>query len=149
MNGWTKYYSNDTNLVGTDLDVEAGSISWSMTPLKTMVACSLEHDDFHLKINGSGNYWHSDDYVVEVAPESGGEPLRIARRIQKQIRSSDLFAKVIAHISGKNFEIITYEALPEDISGIVELSELTDKWLTLELDLLDSVVRFKILDQQV
>lgn len=149
MNGWTKYYSNDTNLVGSDLDVEQELVSWSESSLDNMIACDLSHNDYFLKINGIGNYWQSDDYILDLSQPSGSPGTRICRRLQKQIDASEQYAKLIQHSVDKNFEVITYNEEQQDINGIVELATLTGKWLTLEIDLINDYVRFSILDSQV
>ena len=88
VNGWVKYFNDDTYEVGTDQDVAAGKASWRKGRLKDMVGASIH-------VNGTGaflfsdevtDFWHSDDYESSM---SNQQVRRITRRIQRKLGSKD------------------------------------------------------------
>lgn len=137
MGQWIKTFTDNSELIGTDLAVDAGIISWSKTPINLLSAL-LEHDNFIMKIVGLGNYWQSDSYE-SVYP--GPKATLIQRRIEKQIETSDNFIHILQNA---NTLQVFFNTKVTGGQFITIANSWIGQWLIVEYDLKLQVARYYI-----
>jgi hypothetical protein len=135
MGQWIKTFPDGSRLIGSDLAVEAGIVSWSKTPTDPLISASLEHHGFQIEIVGPGKYWQSDTYE-SVYPGPGSVLLQ--RRIERLITPSDNFMHVIQR---PKLLQVTFNTMVVGGQYVVVPKAWIGQWLILEYDLKLGIAR--------
>lgn len=134
MNGWIKRFADNSLETGSDDDVMRRISSWRRGRLDGIVGVELHHDNTNLYIDGTGEFWQSDDYEVLMLKS---EPELVKRRIQKKIHDNDIYMHVSSMAGIKVVSFLDWskrlEGGTDEIKKITE--DLIGKWFTLEYHL--------------
>ena len=134
MKGWSKILKTGRIEMGSDAEVEAGLASWTQGELEELQAVTMANGEVSIILFGEGEFWQSDDFLVEVGQES---PRKVVRRVEKKIVSADTYAS-LESLDGKNVWKISFDKEP---LGLIRRSiHLTDipgykigSWFIIEL----------------
>lgn len=85
MNGWIKYYADGSRYVGDDREVYAGRASWRKSSFHGLIRVDLVVDGEVRSLNGTGEYWQSDEF--EAVFPAGSRMVK--RRIQKRMEPGE------------------------------------------------------------
>jgi hypothetical protein len=141
---WIKYFTNGSQLVGTDRDIAAGLISWSKTPTN-LLSCSFEYDNFILNIVGPGEYWQSDTYE---SVYSNPAPKLIRRRIEKLIDSMDNYFRLIQ--KSDLLKVVFNSLKQEDGGKFIHIpSSWIGQWLIVEYDIKTKFSRYYLSENKI
>lgn len=149
MNGWIKRFTDGTYEAGIDKDVEQKRASWSRGRLTEMTSVELYHDKHLLIIEGTGEFWQSDDYEIDLLEST---PKLVKRRIQKKIKETDRFLMMSDKMPGYHYFSVQSSSMirPTGTSCTVPIKEgTTGQWLTVEVDLLKSKVIFNFKESRI
>jgi len=153
QNGWIKSYKNNTQLIGSDTEVEARRCSWSKSALDSMTSAYLQHSSIRIKIIGDGEYWQSDTLL---APFKSGEKVPSVyyeRRIQKLISIDDKYLIVKKPTPYYMVLETSSSNLVKNLDNIVDVlvfkSEEVGSWLVCELSLDPPSVRWYVSRERI
>jgi len=126
MKYWMKVFPSGGELYGSEIEEEAGLVSWSRTPC-VLKECVLQDGEEILHLKGEGAYWQSDRYEAVVAP---GEvkPTKVKRRIMRQVQPGEDFA-----FANRDNHYLTVDFTTKDPCTL----SMPDpgSWIVLEIDL--------------
>lgn len=140
MNGWCKYFTDDTSYEGTDIEVEQRLKSWRNSRQDNIRAVLVSDETVgRALLVGTGNFWQEDDLEVPMIFEGTVKGTRTARRIMKQIHEQD---QCLVIATDESPDLTTYslvswaiEVLPFNHQVIALESSDIGKWFVVELDL--------------
>jgi hypothetical protein len=139
--GWSKCLSNGELINGEDRLVDSGQASWSRTS-QDIHSVSLFHDSLFALLSGQGDFWQSDDFILQVGKDGKGH--RVTRRIQRRINNTDSCFLVIK----KDTSLCIY-LFPQQVDeGIQVTSDMINKWLTIEIDTIDNSTKWYLSDNR-
>ena len=142
-NGWIKYFTDNTQEIGSDQAVSARAASWRHGRLSGMVGTSVEYDGFTLRLSGLGTYWQSD--TMEVAwPNTHASTLR--RRISRYINPQDTLVRY--RIRDNEMVAVFNQELDEGRCILIP-KPWHNKWFVLEYELSTRKPRFYVSDKQI
>lgn len=131
MNGWIKKFADGSIETGSDDLVKRKLASWSKGRLDHLVEVELHQNGFEVTLEGTGEFWQSDDYDCDVG---GLTSSLVMRRIQKKINKHDRFLGISGYGPYKNFRLFSYKINPRE-ENIRRISEaMVGKWFTIEVN---------------
>lgn len=149
MNGWIKKFADGQTEVGTDRDVRRKRASWSRGRLSGMVGVSLQHEGTTVIIEGTGDFWQSDDLEVNFFEPT---PSYITRRLQKKLTEDDRWLLITSAPGGKYYKYEVLSLPPVELVGrqmFPVKQGVAGKWLTLEIDARTKSVIFDYKDDRI
>ena len=105
MDSWIKYFSDSSTEIGSDFLIQNKQASWSKGRLDSIIKVQIISNNYTVELCGSGNWWQSDDFIAKIHQQ----PIRIRRRIQKQIFDTDCF--IVADIKPEGTAISVCDIL--------------------------------------
>jgi hypothetical protein len=137
MGQWIKFFTDQTQIIGSDDLVQKGLVSWSRSRLDSMIGVTLEHNGNKLAIQGPGEYWQSDT-LESVYPGPGVRER--TRQIEKKIEACDRFFRIDLGISSTT---IYFGDMGK--GKVIPISkDKVGQWFILELDVSKGTTRFYI-----
>lgn len=120
--------------VGTDEDVSLKKASWSKGRLTGISSVEIHYNEARLIIEGTGEYWQSDDYEVDFGRKT---PTIITRRIQKKINTYDAFMCIYSVDKSMYIKVASFASdMGNTRNHIARIPDKNiGKWLTLEYNL--------------
>ena len=148
MNGWIKYFADGSMEVGRDEDIVSRHASWTRGRLENMFAVELHHEGHTIVIEGTGQFWQSDDLEAHVG--FNHEYNIVTRRIQKKIEGTDHWLLSDVYDKYQRYKICSYESIGDNgFSHRRQLDNLQGKWFTVELDLKTGHVIFDFKENRI
>lgn len=149
MKGWVKHFADGTSERGTDRAIRLKQASWRNGRHTGIVRVESWHDRFVIAIDGTGEFWQSDDCEV---PLYSNHSRIICRRIQKQVEPQDRLMmilsdsfKLVATV-GAQYPMYTMGDQPR----VVPIDpDMVGKWLTLEMDVRSGSMRMSFAERRI
>lgn len=148
MAGWIKYFKDGTKETGDDSLVEQGKASWRKGRLEGLSGALLYDGEVRLLIEGSGEFWQSDEYEVSFF---SSKPRRTKRRIQMQITPRDQMMHTSLLKTGGS---VIFSPLCEKYHHVAEDKkrlppDYIGKWFTIELDITSGGITTSFKDHKI
>ncbi len=147
MNGWIKKFADGTEEVGTDQDIGRKLASWSRGRLDNLTSVELRHNGSLVILEGSGEFWQSDDYEAVVYHNTS---TLVTRRIQKKLHDADHIV-MLNCLNGVHI----YKIACTNDPGFAQSNRRTihpehnGMWFTLELDVLKKQIIFDFKGERI
>jgi len=149
MDGWIKYFEDGTYESGSDKDVFEGTASWTKGQLHDIQSVAAHHGNRHICITGSGQFWQSNDYEIEVF---GKSPKVITRRIQRKLTAGDFaiaFYRTEHSLMLRVVDVNDSNSLVYADSNIGVRAGEIGSWLTLEYHAETGTTGFYISEEKI
>ena len=127
-NGWIKYFSDGSKVVGLDRDVAAKKASWRKSRHTGMIGASIFCNDFEIKVVSGNEIWQSDLYESSFP---GYNTICKKRYLQTLITDKDHYVRLSEDAYSFCVNVLS------KASGhlIVVPQEWHNKWLVVEYDI--------------
>lgn len=146
--GWIKYYTDGTFTDGNDYSVKHKLASWTKSRNIDIIKTEMDFNNKKLCIVGLGEYWQSD-LMTATFKVGRVEGAYVSRRIMKLISSTDKFVEIHQTDTSLLARFLPSTQLPKADKFIVLEDRDINKWLILELDLVNSCSKFYFSDVKI
>lgn len=146
MNGWIKRFADGQVEKGSDYDVQNKKASWSRGRLSHIVSTELHHNGHVIIIDGTGEFWQSDD--LEAFVGINHDYRLVTRRIQKKIEVADNWLLIDSVGKYKHFRLVS-ASMDMAVEYRRRLDGLVGKWFTAEIDVATGRTTFDFKEERI